>query len=597
MINLDIVEFKNLPDKTTKINAQNLNKIQENTDNALKKVQNVMNEKFNSVFYQNEVTGENINIKDALDYKIEKVTVDGKSVQASTTGKNKLAYSLEEIKNTNTVGVWNNNVYTYNGVTFKVNDDLSIEIGGTFNDRAYLYLQSNSRSIIDKGTYILSGTPKGGSTSSYMMIVGINDGTEGKGNVLDIGNGNTLDTTSYTNSTIRTYIDIRSSAGLNKTFYPMLRLSSVDDSTYEPYTGGEPSPNPNYPQNINSITGDVLLNITGKNLLKLKDGTYTSNGLTLTIENNILTLNGTNNGTESVFDAIKSSVSVPTTSKTKIKSFQIDGTCTNTSETYFRSYVGWTNGINLNFTTSTIKNLNANLVYNNFTIGIKSGTFNNYRFRILIANDLTDNTTYEPYQSNSITIDLQGNELCSIGDIKDELAIENGNVKILKKIGKKNFNGTETQWEIKSPTTDNFIFQIPVANINELPSTLSIGQVISNYFIKTSPSIIWQNDINGITNLNNAKYIRVRFKGNPYKTLNEFKTWLSTNNVTIYYVLETSQEIDLGSLSEENIEKLKTFAGSNNIIVNASLDTNVSIKYGLDLKKYIDNKIENLSNS
>lgn len=637
--------------------------------------------------------GSEIVVADGTDRKILEFNLLGKSTQATTTGKNKLAYSLEEIKSTNTAGTWNNNVYTYNGVTFTINDDLSIEIGGTFNDRAYLYLQPSSRSAIDKGTYTLSGTPKGGSISSYMMIMGINDGTEGKSNVLDIGNGNTLDTTSYTNPTIRTYIDIRSSAGINKTFYPMLRLSSISDSTYEPYTGGQASPNPDYPQEIKNdigienlfdisqlvigsvANGQIVTNILyrvasnyidvkpntnyifkaydigsfkgirigvhelnngtfikdngwheiknntyslktssttnkiifvgsfsetsetvtsggteytgvlnleqvkeflkfkieegkvehdyvpyghclkvyvkGNNLLKLKDGTYTSNGITLTISDNILTLNGTNNGTESVFSTIKSSITVPTTSKTKIKAFQFDGTCTNVSNSFFRSYVNWSNGVNLNFTTSTIKNLNANLIYNNFIIGIQSGTFNNYQFGILIADDLTDSTIYEPYKLNLITVDLQGNELCSIGDVKDELVIENGKTKIVKRIGKIVFNGSENDIVLQS------INSYGIANFGLSHVKTLSGICISDRFIKQF-DIIDDTKVEGI--YWQTEYVYFRIKSSIASTIDEFKAWLSTNNVIVYYLLETAQEIEL-----EGTYNIELSSGTNKI--------------------------------
>ena len=126
----------------------------------------------------------------------------------------------------------------------------------------------------------------------------------------------------------------------------------------------------------------------------------------------------------------------------------------------------------------------------------------------------------------------------------------------------------------------------------------ALKNAISDYLVgvegndAVNPTIYTNNSVSTYTS--NRLFLRLNTYAN---NLNGLKGWLSTHNITVYYVLETSQEIDLGSLSEENIEKLKTFAGTNNITVNASLDTNVSIKYGLDLKKYIDNKIENLSNS
>ena len=53
-------------------------------------------------------------------------------------------------------------------------------------------------------------------------------------------------------------------------------------------------------------------------------------------------------------------------------------------------------------------------------------------------------TEYEPYQENILNIDLQGNELCSLpNNVKDELVIENGRAKIIKREGKVVINGSE----------------------------------------------------------------------------------------------------------------------------------------------------------
>jgi hypothetical protein len=45
----------------------------------------------------------------------------------------------------------------------------------------------------------------------------------------------------------------------------MIRLST-ESATYEPYTGGKASPNPDYPQDIHVVTGDNTVKVVGKNL-------------------------------------------------------------------------------------------------------------------------------------------------------------------------------------------------------------------------------------------------------------------------------------------------------------------------------------------
>ena len=48
---------------------------------------------------------------------------------------------------------------------------------------------------------------------------------------------------------------------------------------------------------------------------------------------------------------------------------------------------------------------------------------------------------------------------------------------------------------------------------------------------------------------------------------------------------------ELGTLEEP----IKTFEGVNNIQLLANLDTEIEVKYALDLKKYYDNKLAEIS--
>lgn len=68
--------------------------------------------------------------------------------------------------------------------------------------------------------------------------------------------------------------------------------------TYEPYTGGMPGPNPDYPLEINSVgdSGSVEVGVYGKNILAYpyKETTTTKNGLTFTDNGDgSITVNGT----------------------------------------------------------------------------------------------------------------------------------------------------------------------------------------------------------------------------------------------------------------------------------------------------------------
>lgn len=63
---------------------------------------------------------------------------------------------------------------------------------------------------------------------------------------------------------------------------------------YEPYTSGQPSPSPDYPQEIKSVVNPTI-KLLGSNILKIMDGEYQQNGLTVTVSNGVVKLKGTPN--------------------------------------------------------------------------------------------------------------------------------------------------------------------------------------------------------------------------------------------------------------------------------------------------------------
>mgnify|MGYP003571260441 CR=1 FL=1 len=125
---------------------------------------------------------------------------------------------------------------TVGGVSWVRNDDNSITLNGTSTAAGNVGILTASGALhntIPDGTYTLSGCPSGGASNTYRLICNVNSGTF----VTDTGNGAT-----FTNSASVTSTEfyIRFNAGQTfdgMTFYPMLRLSSVTDATYERYTG------------------------------------------------------------------------------------------------------------------------------------------------------------------------------------------------------------------------------------------------------------------------------------------------------------------------------------------------------------------------
>lgn len=89
-------------------------------------------------------------------------------------GKNRLPItSVDSLKQLNTYGTWENNVYTHSsGVVFTVNEDMSITVNGTASGaNAVLVLSMPGGFSIEEGEWVLSGCPVGGSGTTYNITI------------------------------------------------------------------------------------------------------------------------------------------------------------------------------------------------------------------------------------------------------------------------------------------------------------------------------------------------------------------------------------------------------------------------------------------
>ncbi len=217
-------------------------------------------------------SGEIITATDSADAGFEQFRTFGWGKQEKTSGKNLL-------ENTATS-------QTVNGVTFTVNEDGSVTANGTATARAGIIIaDQNTYTASNDLTYMLSGCPTNGSDNSYYMHYHEWDSAWGDlTNVTDYGNGVFME---HNNNAVYSRISVEIASGYtcnNLTFKPMIRLASIEDATYEPYTGGQASPNPEYPQ---PIVGAGQKLAEGTNLLdmsKAKGGT--NSGLTIEVLDN-----------------------------------------------------------------------------------------------------------------------------------------------------------------------------------------------------------------------------------------------------------------------------------------------------------------------
>lgn len=178
------------------------------------------------------------------------------------------------------------NAFVESGMRFFTNkDNGSITVNGAAT--ADTICKIGDIAVNGKKSYILSGCPAGGSNSSYQLICRNADGDIQNTN--DYGNGVEFEI----DENFSVYIKVSSGTVIeNLVFYPMIRSSAINDSSYEPYveTISEQLGNFGNLPAINSST----LGYSRKNLLEVTAASTTINGVTMTVNSDgTLALSGT----------------------------------------------------------------------------------------------------------------------------------------------------------------------------------------------------------------------------------------------------------------------------------------------------------------
>ena len=424
-------------------------------------------------------------------------------------GKNKLESTLSNIKSRNTLGTWNGNVYTYNGVTFTINEDFSVTIGGSFSSRAYFYI-SNNKFDIEKNSYILSGCPSGGSSSTYDIACDIFDGTSVQSTVKDVGQGLLIDTTNLTSPKLDLYIDIRSSSAIGKTFYPMIRNAETTNGNYVPYN-------------------TVQIKVQNANIW---DEQWELGGL--------------------------SSLGVPTNETDRIRSKNFIPVkpndliyCKSPDTMGVRYY-----DINQNFVssvngTNTIITIPSNVYYMKFMVLNTTTYANNICINISNA---SINGIYISHQEQIVNFPLREGQVLHEGDyLADDGVHSVRNTKVL--------DGTEN-WGRSS--NGAYYLTVPDWNYDRSGKIICTSSHFMGSVNTSGTSSVPDNKIafyTGFTSSIKEFYCAYR----DVATLEDFKTWLSTHNVTVEYELANSTTTPYTTEQQTAWEQIKALHSYKNV--------------------------------
>lgn len=340
------------------------------------------------------------------------------------------------------------------------------------------------------------------------------------------------------------------------------------------------TPTPDTPIDIQVVSGNNSINVVGKNLFD-KDS----------VSNGYLVENGSLGATASTQYFTSDYIPIqPNTAYYK--------TLTGTPRTKYYDK----NKQPLNTTT-----------YQDISIGASAGTFttpnNAYYLRVsvytvsssldtVMINLGTTATTYKPYQSATYPINLpSGMEMCWIPDtdyqdamfkneeghpLYNSSLVEGGWYKYgtIKKVV---YNGSE-DWGAYSDTQPN-VLGFYVASSGYIDN-IGISQYFSNYGSDIATGGTLQIDYPAMSI---ARYTKVSFPKSLANSLANFKTWLSTHNTIVYYVLATptTTEITDSTLIEqlndlENARSYNTQTNINQTNYKAPFIINASALYDLN---------------
>ena len=524
---------------------------------------------------EKQASGDSLSLQNTLNKKInpEDLTIDGRCEQETTSGKNLL--NISDVPS-----------ITKNGITYSVKDGL-LTISGTPTITFSTDIPITLNLSVNEYTFEINKN----TTLSATLNIGIKS--------LNISNidarKNSVVTFNHTTNKSYTtlYFQVVKDKTYNITFKPQLEQGTIV-TDFEPYTGGQPSPSPDFPQEIKTITDSLKITSTDSNIFDTKNRVLREQvGVSLvgTEQRNSITISGKGpwSNIGYMFKNIKKNTNM-------VISADFLDNVSSTDErvvgiNVYSSEIGNTTDIvNINGKRETITINSTKRITCKFNSGSQDYIYIRF-WNNVSANALTnltnltisniklefgnEETAYSELHSQIEANLPEGEFIGKLDDTyKDTLNIvykEDGKLhKVLyKKVGKVVFDGSETFYINAYAQTLGYNIFVYKGLVTSLAS--GDNPCKSNYFTHYS----W-----GQFNIKDAIYQNsnwIMFKCdnlNIGNDIDKFKNWLSTHNTEVYYPLATPYEVDLGTIDEMP----STYEGTTYIWNNKKANINLSYR-------------------
>lgn len=236
----NVIAGKNLETADNKVNFVNENSTDTQYPSAkcTYEIKNNLDRLKNNVLEVGEASDTYIHVEDSSLNELKELEVEGVCEQETTTGKNLLPNKIQS--------------KTVNGITCTNNNDGTVTLNGTTTAKTYLVPSSKDFiSLSLDGSYTFSANTY--NNISYALYHG-----SAELFFWDVTSDKTFSATgSFDN--VRPQINIESGITLNNVIVKFQLEKGSTATEYEPYTGGQASPSPDYPQEIKTITDSLSM--------------------------------------------------------------------------------------------------------------------------------------------------------------------------------------------------------------------------------------------------------------------------------------------------------------------------------------------------
>lgn len=469
---------------------------------------------------------------------IESFQLDGDTFQQSYTGKNLFDTANADIREQ----------YILN--------DSGVEV----SDRTGGYTRNYSKVEPSTG-YILSGLDTIGGKTRRVYYYDENKGFIGRSAQITTGSP----TLTFTTPANCYFVNIQ-------IFYPddldtsSWQLEAGSSATaYEPYVGGQPSPSPSYPQQIQTVTGTQTVEVVGKNLFSSElvqgyyafaNGNYSSNSSSYVTNKNKISVTAGQTYTISANKGVYAG-----------SDYTGAGVVFFNNGTYVSSQLRPENG------TFTVPS-GANQVVYNFYKGNSDAS--------IAPSDITwaqlelgsTASSYAPYSKQTLPINLGSIELCKLGTYQDYIYKSGDDWKVHKATATITLDGSSDEhWE----KSNNVFFEYSGYSY---VGDVGVGSTA------LSPSFIYWPNTGGISNnMPNLEFgipatkVGIGIRNDSIADADALRTWLATNVFKAYVSLATATDTAITDQTLiAQLEAIRTASLQNgaNTITNTATGSNLA---------------------